>query len=76
MTRFEQLKPGMAFLFGEEKVKTIDDAAQLAYEIIDCLWCPYHEKCESKVWDCDEDDPAPLEECRRNHLAYLSEEVE
>ena len=70
MTRYEKFKPGIALLYGEESVKTIDDAAHLCSEILDCLHCP--TECYNK---CLMERELPTENCCEFIKEYLSGEI-
>jgi len=63
MTRFEQLKPGMEFLYGS--IKTIDDAVDISFDFLDCWNCPCKTSCR-----------CTSEECKDKIRAYLEEEIE
>lgn len=63
MTRYEQLKPGMEFLYGS--IKTIDDAVNISYEVLDCWDCQCKTSCR-----------CTSEECKDKIRAYLEEEIE
>lgn len=76
MTRYEKFKPGMAFLLGEENVETVEDAAWIAYDVIDCAYCPCFDSCTAVHKMGNDEDGSALEECRQILLGYLQEEIE
>lgn len=64
MTRYEKLKPGIAFLNGDSSVKTLEDAIATVRDFIECWNCPVRELCPNE------------EACEDKIRAYLKEEIE
>lgn len=75
MTRYEKYKEGMAFLFGDDSVETVEKAADLALDFLDCWHCPCYEACESRA-RLAKGDSSALKECRELLLSHLLEEAE
>lgn len=64
MTRFEQLKPGIAFLNGDSSVATLEDAVATVRDFIECWNCPVRDSCPKE------------EACSDKLREYLLEEAE
>lgn len=70
MTRYEKFKDGMEFLGGEGSAKTIEEATELARDMIECAFCPCYKECQRVLSIAGMND-----NCRNILKEYLGGEV-
>jgi hypothetical protein len=77
MTRYEQLKPGLSFLFGKAAVSTIGKAVSKIEENMDCTNCPFCKECDKEADAFHDRHPDEWwnPTCRPRIKKYLQEEI-